>query len=85
MKTEGKSWKWAWLLLVAGLGLQFYFVQELAAAFAFFATGFVAIAFVFAILFTLQKGWAAAVARFTNSGDLSEPGLQAGRPAREMP
>jgi len=85
MKTEGKSWKWAWLLLVAGVSLQFYFVQELAAAFAFFAIGFVAIAFVIASLYVLQKGWAAAVARFTNRENLSGPVLQPGRPAREMP
>jgi hypothetical protein len=84
MKTKGKNWKWAWWLLVAGVGLQFYFVQELAAAFAFFAIGFVAIAFVIASLYILQKGWAAAVARFTNTEDLSGSGLQAGRPAREM-
>jgi hypothetical protein len=85
MKTEGKNWKWALWFLVAGVGLQFYFVQELVAAFAFFAIGFAAIAFVIVSLFMLQRGWEAAVARFTNSKDLSGPGLQTGRPAREMP
>jgi hypothetical protein len=85
MKTEGKRWKWAWWLLAAGIGLQFYFVQELVAALVFFAIGFAAVAFVILSLYMLQKGWAAAVARFTNSEDLSGPGLQAGRPAREMP
>jgi hypothetical protein len=85
MKTEGKSWKLAQWLLVAGVCLQIYFVQELVAAFAFFAIGFVAMAFVIVSLYMLQKGWAAAVARFMNSEDLAEAGLQAGRPVREMP
>jgi len=85
MKTEGKGWKWAWWLLAAGVGLQFYFVQELVAAFAFFAIGFAAIAFVIASLYMLQKGWEAAVGRLTNSEDLTESGLRAGRPAQEMP
>jgi hypothetical protein len=85
MKTEGKRWKLALWLLVAGVGLQFYFVQELVAAFAFFAIGFAAIAFVIVSLYMLQKGWEAAVGRFTDSQDLAESGLQAGRSAREMP
>jgi hypothetical protein len=85
MRTEGKGWKPARWLLLAGVSLQFYFVQELVAAFAFFAIGFVAIAFVIVSLYMLQKGWEAGVARFTNSEDLAESGLQAGRPAREMP
>jgi hypothetical protein len=84
MKTEGKNWKWAWWLLAASVGLQFYFVQELVAALAFFAIGFAGFALVIAILYMLQKGWEAAVARFTNGKDLREPGLQTGRPAREM-
>jgi len=85
MRTEGKGSKLARWLLLAGVGLQFYFVQELVAAFAFFAIGFVAIAFVIVSLYMLQKGWAAGVSRFTNSEDLAESGLQAGGPAREMP
>jgi hypothetical protein len=85
MKTEGRNLKWAWWLLLAGVGLQFYFVQELVAAFAFFAIGFAALALVMVTLYMLQKGWEAAVGRFTNSEDLSGPDLQAGRPAREMP
>jgi hypothetical protein len=56
MQTEGKNWKWAWCLLAAGAGLQFYRVQELVAAFAFFAIGFAAIAFVIVSLFMLQRG-----------------------------
>ena len=84
MKTEGKNWKWAWWFLFAGVGLQFYFVQELVAAFVFFAVGFAAVALVIVTLYMLQKGWEAAVARLTKSKDLSEPGLQTGRPAQEM-
>ncbi len=57
MKTESKNWKWAWWLLLAGVGLQFYFVQELVAAFAFFAIGFAAVALAFGSLYALQKGW----------------------------
>jgi len=85
MKAEGKNWKWTWWLLLAGVGLQFYFVQELVAAFAFFAIGFAAIAFVIVSLYLLQKGWEAAVGRLTKSEDLAESSLQAGRPAQEMP
>jgi len=85
MKAEGKSWKLARWLLVAGVCLQIYFVQELVAAFAFFAIGFMAIAFVIVSLYMLQKGWEAVVGRFTNSEDLAESGLQAGRPVRGMP
>jgi hypothetical protein len=85
MKTEGKSWKWAWWVPVAGVGLRFYFVQELVAVLAFFAVGFAVVAFVIVSLYVLQKGCAEAVARFTNSQDLSGPGLQARKPAREMP
>jgi len=84
MTTNSKGWKWAWWLLVAGVGLRFYFLQELVAAFAFFAIGFAAVAFVILSLYVLQKGWAAAVARFTDSEDLSGSGLRAGRPAREV-
>jgi len=85
MKTDGKNGKWGWWLLLAGAGLQFYFVQELVAALAFFAIGFAGLALVIVTLYILKKGWEAAVGRFTNSEDLSGPGLQAGGPARQMP
>ena len=85
LRTGGKRWRWAWWLLLAGVGLQFYFVQELVAAFALFAIGFVAIAFVGVSVYMLQKSWEAAVARFTSREDFAESGLQAGRPAREIP
>ena len=85
METEDKNRRWAWWLLLVGVGLQFYFVQELVAAFAFFAIGFAALALVIVTLYMLQKGWEAAVARFTNREELSSSGLQAGRVARELP
>ncbi len=85
MKTEGKRWKWAWWFLVAGVGLRFYFVQELVAVFAFFAIGFAVVAFAILSLYLLQRGWKAAVVRFTNGEDLVGPDLQAGGSAREMP
>ena len=85
MKTGGKRWKWAWWLLVAGVGLRSYFVQELVAVFSFFAIGFAVVAFAILSLYMVQRGWEAAVARFKNGGGLSGPGLQARRPAREMP
>jgi len=47
--------------------LQLYFVWELLAAFALFALGFAAIAFVVASLYMLQKGWEVAVARVADS------------------
>jgi hypothetical protein len=84
MKTNSKGWKWALWLLVAVVGLQFYFLQELVVAFAFFAIGFAAVALVFLSLYMLRKGCAAAVARITDSEDLSGSGLRAGKPAREM-
>jgi hypothetical protein len=84
MKTNSKGWKWALWLLVAGVGLRFYFLQELVAAFAFFLIGFAAVAFVILSLYMLQKGWAAAMERFTDSEDLSGSALRAGKPAREM-
>ena len=84
MKTNRRGWKWAWWLLAAGVGLRFYFLQELVAAFAFFAIGFAAVAFVILSFYMLQKGWAAAVERFTDSEDLSGPDLRAAKPAREM-
>ncbi len=85
MKAEGKGWKWMWLFLGLVVALRFYFVQQLIAAFVLFAIGFAAIALVLVSMYLLQKGWEAAVARFTDSERLSGPGLQAGRPARETP
>jgi hypothetical protein len=84
MKTRDKNWKWALGLLMAGLGSQFYFVQELVAAFAFFAIGFAALALVIGTLYMLQRGWEMAVTRLVDRQKLPEPGLEFGGPAREM-
>lgn len=83
MKTKGTSRKWAWWLLLAGVGLQFYFVQELVAAFAFFAIGFTALALAIGTLYMLQKSWEMGVTRLFNRQKLAEPGLELGPPARE--
>ena len=56
MKTKGRGWKWMWWFLGAAVALQFFFVQQLIAALAFFAIGFAAIAFVIAGLYLLQVG-----------------------------
>ncbi len=82
MKTESKNWKWAWWLLLAGVGLQFYFVQELVAAFVFFAIGFAAVALVFGSLYALQKGWEMGVTRLFDRQKLAEAGLEFGGQAR---
>lgn len=63
MIAKDKGRKWMWCLLGALVTLPFYFVQQLVAAFAFFAIGFAAIAFVIVSLYLLQKGWELAVAR----------------------
>jgi hypothetical protein len=82
MKTEGKGWTRAWWLLLVGVGLQFYLVQELVAAFAFFAIGFAAVALVFGSLYALQKGWEMGMTHLFDRQKLEEPGLELGRPAR---
>jgi hypothetical protein len=84
MKTEGKNWKWARWLLVAGVGLHFYFVQELVAAFAFFAIGFAVIAFVIASLCMLQRGWQAAVGRLVDGEHLAGQGFETGESGRSI-
>ena len=84
MKAEDKNWKWAWWLLVAGVGSQFYFVQELVAAFAFFAIGFAALALVIGTLYMLLKGWEMGVTRLFDRHELAEPGLELRRTARGM-
>src|ERR1700756_2459093 len=64
-KDSGRKWMW-WFLAVV-VALQLYFVQELIAAFALFAVGFAAIAFVIVSLYMLQKGWEVAVGRVADS------------------
>ena len=68
-----------WCLVGALVTLPFYFVRELIAAFALFAIGFAAIAFVMVSLYMLQKGWEVAVARIVDTERLAaQDGLSAG-------
>lgn len=57
-----------WWFLAVVVALQLYFVRELLAAFALFAMGFAAIAFVVVSFYMLQKGWEVAVERVAASG-----------------
>jgi hypothetical protein len=67
MKTKDNGRKWMWRFLGVLVALQLYFVRELLAAFALFALGFAAIAFVVISLYMLQKSWEIAVARVADS------------------
>ena len=67
MKNKDNGRKWMWWFLGVVVALQLYFVWELLAAFALFALGFAAVAFVIASLYMLQKGWEVAVARVADS------------------
>ena len=67
MKNKDKSRKWMWWILGVVLAMQLYFVRELFAAFALFALGFGAIAFVVAALYMLHQGWAVAVEKLAVS------------------
>ena len=68
MKTNDKARKWMWWFLGTLALLQVYFVQELLAAFALFAIGFVAIGLVIGSLFMLHRGLAITVDRVADSG-----------------
>jgi len=61
LKDSGRIWLWGFLAVIALA--QLYVVRELLAAFALFAVGFAALAFVVASLYLLQKSWQLAVAR----------------------
>ena len=63
MTADGKVRKCAFWLLAVAIISQFYFTQELLAAFALFAIAFGALAFVVLSLYLLQKGWEIAVVR----------------------
>ena len=63
MRADGKVRKWTFWLLAVAIASQFYFIQELLAAFVVFAIGFGALAFVVLSLYLLQKGWEIAVVR----------------------
>ena len=67
MKIKDNGRKWMWWFLAVMVALQLYFVRELLAAFALFAMGFAALAFVVTSLYLLQKGWEVAVARVAES------------------
>ena len=67
MNKKDKSRKWMWGILGSVVALQVYFVQELLAAFALFALGFLAIALVFGSLYMLHRVWAVAVERAADS------------------
>jgi hypothetical protein len=61
LKDTGRIWLWGFLAVIALA--QLYVVRELLAAFALFALGFAALAFVVASLYMLQKSWELGVAR----------------------
>jgi len=67
MKNKDNSRKWMWWFLAVVVALQLYFVRELLAAFALFAIGFAAIAFLVIGVYMLQKTWALAVQRVADS------------------
>jgi predicted membrane protein len=67
MKTKDNNRKWMWWFLGVVVALQLYFVRELLAAFALFAVGFVAIAFVVMGLYMMQKVWEVGVQRVADS------------------
>lgn len=67
MKTKDSNRKWMWWFLGVVLALQLYFVRELVAAFALFALGFAAVAFVIMSLYMLQKVWETGVQRIADS------------------
>lgn len=64
MKPNYRIWKWPCGVIAVVAACQFYFVQELIAAFAFFAIGFAALALVVVSLYMLQKSWEMTVAHF---------------------
>ena len=67
MKIKDGGRKWMWWFLGVLVALQLYFVRELLVAFALFAVGFAAIAFVIVSLYMLQKGREVAVGRVADS------------------
>ena len=65
--TQARVRKRLLLVLAIFLFLQLYFVRELVAAFALFALGFAAIAFVVMSLYMVQKVWEVGVQRVADS------------------
>lgn len=56
-----------WWLLAGIAAAQVYFVQELLAAFALFALGFLAVAALVGSVYMLHRAWAVAVDRVADS------------------
>lgn len=67
MKNKDKSRKWMWLFLGSLAAVQLYAVQELLAAFALFALGFIAIALGIGTLYMLHRVWVVSVDRLADS------------------
>ena len=63
LMDSGRKWLWGFLAVIALA--QLYVVRELLAAFAIFALGFAALAFVVVSLYMLQKSWELAMARIS--------------------
>ena len=61
MMAEGKVRKWTFWLLAIAIASRFYLVRELLAAYAFFAIGFAALAFVVLSAYLLEKGAAVRI------------------------
>jgi hypothetical protein len=61
LKDSGRMWMWGFLAVI--VMSQLYVVRELLAAFALFALGFAAIAFVVAGAYMLQNCWELVVVR----------------------
>jgi hypothetical protein len=58
---------WMWLVIAVGVASQFYFVRELAAAFALFVLGFLLIALMGAALLGVVKVWELVATRMASS------------------
>jgi hypothetical protein len=67
MKIKDKSRKWLWWFLGGMMAIQSYFVQELVAAFALFALGFITLAFVVGTAYATHRAWALFVERAADS------------------
>ena len=78
LKDNGRMWLWGFLAVI--VMSQLYVVQELVAAFALFALGFAAIAFVVANLYMLRHCWELTVARLT---DIRRPVMDVASVSRE--
>jgi hypothetical protein len=76
--AEGKVRKWMFWLLAVVVASQFYFVQELLTAFAFFAIAFAALAFVALSFYVLQRSWGCALVRIFDSERWMARGTPAG-------